>query len=210
MSSSSTATDAASLLLCGDEPQPDDEARRLIEAAGRGDLEAFEALMRRHERRVAGLALRFLGHREDARDAAQEVFLRLFKNLHRLDPERPLEAWLVTVTVNVCRDTARRHGRRSSLEGEAPSLDRADPDPTLDPERRLDGARRLDALRRSLDQLSDNERTALLLRDVEGLPSREVAAVLGTSVGTVRSHICHARLKLRRLLERSGGHDENR
>src|SRR5688572_11473735 len=88
---------------------------KLIERAITGDRTAFEEIVLQHERRVFTLAYRLLGTEEDAQDAAQEVFLRAFKYLRRFDTTRPLEPWLVRMTVNVCRRAGRGRTRTRSL-----------------------------------------------------------------------------------------------
>ncbi len=170
-----------------------------------GKREMFERLMKAHERRVLGTAWRLLGHTEDAQDAAQEVFLRLYRYFDRFDDRRPLEPWLYRVTVNVCRDLGRRRQVRRAISLEeleqAKPLASADPDPgaaaSLGEERRIG--------EQALATLAEKERTALVLRDVEGLSSAEVAEVLGSSQTTVRSQICRARLKIKKFRDRKLG-----
>src|SRR5262245_60397761 len=88
------------------------EVSRLVRLTLRGEAAAFEQIIIRYESRVMKLAARLLGGRDDACDAAQDVFLRAFKYLHRIDPQKPLEPWLLRITVNVCRDLGRRRARR--------------------------------------------------------------------------------------------------
>lgn len=162
-----------------------------------GDLAAFEQIMSRCERRVLRVALRLLNNPQDAQDAAQEVFLRLYKHLGRLDDERGYEAWLFRVTVNVCRDIGRQRRRSVALE-DVPEPASRQPDAHHDAQR----AQQLEIVRRGLCRLGEKERAALVLRDVEGLSTREVAGILGTSENTVRSQICSGRLKLRDFTSR--------
>ncbi len=140
-----------------------------------------------HERMVVGVAYRMLGRMEDARDAAQEVFLRLFQNLDRIqgDPK----AWLYRVTVNVCNDKFRR-GRVVA------ELDERQADPAPGPERALEMDERKMLLMDGLQTLAKRERAAVVLRDVEGLSTREVAGILGVEEVTVRSQVSVARVKL--------------
>ncbi len=84
----------------------------LLDRAKTGDLEAFDQLMRLHEQQVLGTALRLLGNLEDAQDAAQEAFLRLYKSLNRLPDIQQIKPWLYRVTVNVCNDMHRARRRR--------------------------------------------------------------------------------------------------
>lgn len=144
------------------------------------------------ERLVLRTAYRLLGRWEDARDAAQEVFLKLHRSADRFDPDRPLGPWLHRVTVNTCRDAYRR-GRVSEELLEARSEGRDPEDLAM-----LEQQRRL--LHAALEQLPERERLAIVLREIEGLSTEEVAGRLGSSVETVRSQISTGRAKLRRIL----------
>lgn len=143
--------------------------------------------MAAHERMVLRTAYRLLGRLEDAQDAAQEVFLRLFRNLGRIEGDP--KAWLYRVTVNVCNDHYRSRMPAAELDEQ-----RADPAPN--PERVLSLDERKRVLMDGFSILSERERTAVVLRDIEGLSTGETAAILGVAEGTVRSHISTARVKL--------------
>lgn len=171
----------------------------LVARARRGDTRAFEHLLRIHERRVVATAWRLLGNLADAEDAAQEVFLRLYRYLHRFDNRRAFEPWIYRVTVNVCRDLGRRRNRRDGGKAvpleespEASGLRDAGPDPAaravLDEERRI--------AEQAIATLAEKERAALVLRDVQGLSTLEVTQILGSSEITVRSQICRARFAI--------------
>jgi RNA polymerase sigma-70 factor (ECF subfamily) len=160
-----------------------------------GDPAAFEALLRTHEAMVARTALRLTGNRQDAQDAAQEVFLRLHRSLGRIDDSLNLTGWLYRVTVNVCRDILRKRRNTDSLDDiqlAAPSFTEAD----------LGRAQQLKLVEDALRTLPEKERAAVTLRDIEGLSTREVAEILGSSEATVRSQISAARLKIRKMLRR--------
>ena len=169
-----------------------------IDQAAKADrLAAFESLMRQYERLVLVTALRLLGNLADAQDAAQEVFLRLYRNLDKVEAERAIAAWLYRVTVNVCHDRHRRRRESQPIE-DAVDVPAAGPDPqqsTTDAERRR-------VLHMSLRMLPERERAALVLRDLEGLSTEEVAQVLGSSPATVRSQISSARVKVKDYVER--------
>lgn len=158
-----------------------------------GNEAAFERLVAAHERLVFGTAMRLLGNREDARDAAQEVFLRLYRNLGRVDEAR-MAAWLYKVTVNVCRDAGRERRPVSELDAEHPSG-------AAGPEAGAVEADRRRLLANGLRRLSEKERAAVVLRDLEGLSTREVAQAMGNTEATVRSHLSAARLKLKQYIE---------
>jgi RNA polymerase sigma-70 factor, ECF subfamily len=151
----------------------------------------FEALVAAHERMVLRTAYRLLGRLEDAQDAAQEVFLRLFRNLGRIEGDP--KSWLYRVTVNVCNDYYRR-------QMPVTELDEHRVDPAPDPERALTLDQRKRLLMDGLGILSERERAAIVLRDIEGLSTAETAEALGVAEGTVRSHISIARVKLARYV----------
>jgi RNA polymerase sigma-70 factor (ECF subfamily) len=172
-------------------------ADRVLSLAQSGDPAAFEALLRMHEVSVARTALRLTANRQDAQDAAQEVFLRLHCSLRRIDESRNLPGWLYRVTVNVCHDILRKRRNTGSLdEAEArlsvPSCTEAE----------VSRAQQLKLVDDALRTLPEKERAAVTLRDIEGLSTREVAEILGSSEATVRSQISAARLKIRKMLRR--------
>jgi RNA polymerase sigma-70 factor (ECF subfamily) len=169
----------------------------VIEAARAGDLEAFDLLMRQYQRLVLVTALRLLGNLEDAQDASQEVFLRLYRKLRTVEAEHTLSGWLYRVTVNVCHDLRRRKPVSSPVE-EAEDIPSSDSDPQASAVQ----AERRRVLAMSLRMLPEKERAALVLRDLEGLPTGEVARLLGSSEATVRSQISKARVKVRDFAER--------
>jgi RNA polymerase sigma-70 factor, ECF subfamily len=151
----------------------------------------FEQIVAEHQRMVVGTAYRLLGRMEDAQDAAQEVFLRLLKHGDRIqgDPK----PWLYRVTVNICNDHYRRRVRVAEIDPRRP-----DPSPGADHAIELDDRKRL--LMEGLQTLPERERAAVVLRDVEGLSTREVAEILGVEEVTVRSQISIARVKLAKFV----------
>jgi RNA polymerase sigma-70 factor (ECF subfamily) len=168
-----------------------------IERARAGDLAAFEQLMRQYERMVLVTALRLLGSMPDAQDVSQEVFLKLYRNLGKVESSGALPGWLYRVTVNTCHDLRRRRPASVPMEdaGEVPSRE-------ADPQQQTTAEERRRALYLSLRMLSGKEREALVLRDLEGLSTEEVARVLGSSEATVRSQISKARVKVKGFVER--------
>jgi RNA polymerase sigma-70 factor (ECF subfamily) len=187
--------------LSQDELSPEAaEITRLVRLTLGGDSTAFEQIILRYETRVMTMAARLLGARDDAPDVAQEVFLRAFKYLHRLDLQKPVEPWLIGITVNVCRDTVRRRQRRRDTfaEIEAPETIDHSADPYAGAVRKQE---RL-ILQKALDGLPDKERLAIVLRDVEGLSTAEVASILQSSETTVRSQVSRGRLRLKAAIDR--------
>ncbi len=154
------------------------------------NVEPFETLLRAHERRVLRVAWRMLGTLEDAQDAAQEVFLKLHRHYRRLDP-LTLDAWLYRTTVNCCYDALRK--RRP--------VDRLTVEPAAPPETDLERDERRRLVTEGLKTLPERERAAVVLREIEGLSTAEVAAALGTSEVTVRSQVSMGKARLKKWLE---------
>ena len=173
------------------------ERSRWIEAARAGDLAAFDLLMRQYERLVLVTAWRLLGNLDDAKDASQEVFLRLYRNLRKLERAENVSGWLYRVTVNVCHDLRRRRPAEAPVKE---ALDVAAG--AADPQQAAAEAERRRALELSLRLLSEREREAVVLRDLEGLSTEETARAMGSTEATVRSQISQARVKMRGFLER--------
>ena len=156
-------------------------------------LAAFEIVMEAQERRVIGVALRMLGRLEDAQDVAQEVFLKLYKHFERV--EGSVEGWLYRTTINACWDLIKSRPRTTELVVEPPAAD--------DPRREAQARQEWGRVERALQRLGERERAALVLRDLEGLETREVARILGVQEVTIRSQIATVRIKLKRMLEGS-------
>lgn len=192
----------------------------LVARARAGDATAFERIMLDTERKVVATAWRMLGNREDARDAAQEVYLRVYKYLDRFKPEQDFNGWLYRITINVCRDAARK--RRGATSGGGGAAGRSDffaaPSNECDAaqqqrvapdaEENAIRAQQRSMLMSALETLPEKERAAFVLRDLEGLTTEEVARVLRSRPVTVRSQISSARTKLKihceRLLKKGG------
>jgi RNA polymerase sigma-70 factor (ECF subfamily) len=175
---------------------------RLAERAAEGDLEAFDELMVRTERRVVAIAWRMLGNGDDARDAAQEVYLRVYRALERYRPDEPFMAWVYRITVNVCYDEGRRrrrYDRRHEPIGDEQPAVAAD----TDVEASVLRAQKRAIVARALETLPERERAAFVLRDLEGLSTEEVAETLGTRPVTVRSQVSIARAKVKRFCARA-------
>ena len=174
----------------------------LLRLAQGGNRDALERLIMRHEKRIFALAFRLTGSVADAQDATQETFTRLHLRIREIQAERGAGPWLAVVAVNACRDIGRRR-RRSRLVAMPLAADF--PDAFPDPEHRLYARESEACLQAGLATLPEKERAALVLREVEGLTTAEVARALGSSEVTVRSQISNARLKLRRFFARREG-----
>lgn len=180
----------------------------LARAAG-GDGDAFAALVRGHQERLVGLCARWLGDREEARDAAQEVFLKAFRHASRVEPRGRFFTWLYRIAINHCLNQTRRRriARFFSLQGlggggqegsgvreGAGDFDPADDGP--DAETALLARERWQRTRERLDRLPENQRVVVLLARFEGLSGREIAETLGITEGAVESRLVRAMRRL--------------
>lgn len=180
------------------------DERRLIQQAREGDLDAFEALVRLHQRMVYGLALSLTRSHHDAEEIAQTVFLKTWRGLKTFRWEASLSTWLYRLTRNACTDHLRQNRKRSGDRSlEDPGLTSlADQAPL--PQEIMEQRERLQALMNAMEKLPEKSRTVLLLREVEGFTYREIAQDLGLSEGTVKSRLSRARRALRKNLLASG------
>jgi RNA polymerase sigma-70 factor (ECF subfamily) len=179
---------------------PDEE---LVDDWRAGDARAFEALVRRHERRVFGLLLRMLGSREEAEDAAQETFLNLHRNGHRFRRESRFSTFVYRVAVNAALNRRRTLGRRrAQLErlGERQAAGDDLQSAPRGPEDSTAGGQIQARVQREIKALSPTLRAPLVLHDIEGVAYGEIARILGVAEGTVKSRIHRARKALRSQL----------
>ncbi len=172
----------------------------------RTDQAEFERRMRDSHRQVYGLAMRLTGQQSDAEDLVQEAYIRAFRFFHRYDSNLPFTSWMYRILTNVHIDQNRRKGRirTSSLDHSGADGETAweVADETSSPERTLMHGALDDALQYALMSMSPEFRTAVVLADVEGMAYEEIAEVMKTSIGTVRSRIHRGRRQLRRYLDR--------
>lgn len=182
-------------------PTRDGDDARLVELARAGDDQAFGALVVRYERRLIRVIVRLVRDEELARDLAQDTFTRVYTRLDRFDTSRRFGPWLLRVGVNLAVD----HLRRRVLPSQSidhPHPDRPEQfdltDPAPDPLARAEMA---EEVHRVIDLLPLPERTILVLRDLEGYPTGEVAAIVGRQEATVRWRLARARELFREAWE---------
>jgi RNA polymerase sigma-70 factor (ECF subfamily) len=170
----------------------------LIERAAAGDTAAFERIMIHSQRRVMAVTWRMLGNEADARDASQEVFLRVYKYIKRFRQDEDFFAWLYGITLNVCRDFLKK--RKDDSNRFVPLSERAEAmvfDIAADAESIVVQAQHRELIAKAIALLPFKERASIVLRDMEGCSTEEVARVMKSSATTVRSQISSARKKIR-------------
>lgn len=173
---------------------------RLVEEARRGDRDAFGELVRRYERRLIRVIMRFVRDEDLARDLSQETFLRVYEKLEMFDPSRRFGPWLFRIGVNLSLDFLRRRKRRGrwALFSESPS--ERMPDPGVEDPRRLQNLQ--EEVRTVLEGLPESYRTVLILRDLENFSTSEIAAILNRKEATIRWRLAEARSRFQRLWEK--------
>ena len=175
--------------------------RAAAEAARQGNQLAFRVLVERHSRAVFRLAFRMTGNEQDAEDMVQETFLRAFKQLHRFDGRASFGTWLYRIAANCSLDLIRaRRVRREQQPGLEAT---ASPEPS--PERVTRGKQLASLLDQALDQLSEAERTAFVLRHFEGCTIEEIAKILGVRNSAAKHSVFRAVQKLRCALQPAWG-----
>ncbi len=186
-----------------------------VSRAAEGDHEAFRVLVERYQGRAYGLALRVMRDEEQAKDVVQEAFLKAYRSLDRFEGRSSFYTWFYRVVMNLCIDAKRRQppGRMVEWdEGHAletpvgSGLDAVDParQQASGPAGDLERAELRETIRCAIEELPDDARQTLLLREVDGLSYSEIAKSLGIPKGTVMSRLHHARRRLRALLSEQG------
>ena len=178
----------------------------VVERVKAGDHDAFRHLVERHSRSVFRLAYRMTGHEQDAEDVVQETFLRAFRQIRRFEERSSFATWLYRITVNCSHDLLRqrpRAGARPSLDdpdlGLAAGL--ADAAASADPLRELASRRIDERVRSAMRELSDQERSAFVMRHFEGLSIDEIGRALDLKTSAAKHSIFRAVQKLRRALD---------
>lgn len=182
------------------------EEMTLIHRAQQGDLSAYETLIQSYETLIYNLCLRMLKDQQEAYDAAQEVCLKIWRQLGTYKGKSKLTTWIYRLTTNQCLDILRKNKKKQEV---SLYIDEEDTEEKLAPTQsvwedvseHMMHSERQRVLWEAIDSLKEEYRIALLLRDIEGRSYEEIASILELSLGTVKSRISRARLKLKKILE---------
>ena len=174
----------------------------LIQRCAVGDEAACTELVGEHQRMVVQLAMNLLGDRDEALDLSQEVFLRVFRTIHRFRGQSSLRTWIYRIAVNQARNRHRFWRRRHradqvSLDQHVAAHGEFQSGGELTPDRMLAQKQLAERLNHALEHLPFDQRTAIILREIDGLSYEEIAFSLGVAIGTVKSRLTRARQALR-------------
>lgn len=184
----------------------DDIEKTLLNKAKQGNIIAFEKLIISHEKTVYNIAYRMFNNEEDAKDIAQEVFIKIYKNLNKFDGNCKISTWIHRITVNTCIDELRkRKGKETSSIDSLIDLDDSEvqkqyTDNSFNPEQSLINKEDIEDLKNAINLLSENHKTLIVLRDIQGLSYNEISEITQISLGTIKSRISRARIQLKNII----------
>lgn len=186
---------------------------KLIELSQQGDLDAFEKLIIDYEKKIYVIAYRFMGNEHDAKDLTQETFIKAFNNIKNFRRESSFSTWICRIANNACIDELRKIKRRpcDSLDEEINldegSVSKQVKDERPTPEEVYETEELNQYLQKMLNELNENFRMVVVLRDIEGYSYEEIAEITNVSLGTVKSRLYRARKELKERIssEKKGG-----
>ena len=179
--------------------------KELVRLLKKGDRNAFNELISEYQNRVINIAYGMLSDADDALDASQEVFIKIFKNIDSFKEDSSLTTWIYRICANVCKDFLRKRMRTGKTVSIYATDDENNeilkiPDSASTPEERSEQAELQSLIREAMVELGEVARTVLVLCDIEGMSYDEIAAILKLPVGTVKSRINRARQALRKKI----------
>ncbi len=182
------------------------DENRLIDQIRKGDIASYEILVKRYESRIFYHCLKFLGNHEDAEDVLQESFLKAFRALDSFRGDAAFPTWLYKIATNGCLLKIRQRKRRDAYSLDEPIetgdsfIQRELADWSNDPALQVDGDEVRQIIDMAINNLPDDKRIVLVLKDIENMPNKEIGELLGISLSAVKSRLHRARLVLRSKL----------
>ena len=186
-----------------------DEDIALITSFLKGDRVSFDRLVLKYQDRILNLCVRTAGDYAEGEDAAQETFVKVYKNLNKFKGEALFSTWLYRIAVNTCKNRRRSWWNRMKrtavridkpIETEEGEHTYEIGDTSLSPIKDLERLQIADSVKKALDTLTDKHKELIILRDIQGLSYEEIEAILGISIGTVKSRLSRARKAMQEKL----------
>ncbi len=181
-----------------------DVERELLRKCQAGNARFFEPIVRAYERPGMRVALGMMGNRDDATDALQDAFIKAWRSLRSFDLKRSFSPWFFQILRNQCRDALRKRKVRFRLEALDERLEMNPADPEQSPARIQERRAAKEQLWKALEQLSEDHREIIVLKEIEGFRYGEIARILNVPEGTVASRLFHARRALATVLRATG------
>lgn len=186
-----------------DHSSTDDQA--LVKAAQNGDTGAFEELVARHRDKIYARAYSMMRNEEEAIDLSQEAWVKGWQRLRQFHGESGFGTWMTRIVINLCLDQLRKHKRQRTesieeLNAESGGVERQMPVVTVNPTAGLERGELRQRIDKALGLLSHEHRTALVLHEFDEMEYKEIAKIMGCSIGTVMSRLFYARRKMAALL----------
>ncbi len=179
--------------------------RELVRGAQKGDTLAFEELVARHRDKVYARAYGMMRNEDAALDLSQEAWVKGWQRLRQFQGESSFSTWITRIVINLCLDQLRKQKRQrtdslEALSEESGGVERQMPVVAVNPSAGLEREELRQRIDRALDQLSYEHRTALILHEFQEMEYKEIAKVMGCSIGTVMSRLFYARRRMAALL----------
>ncbi|MCC5911761.1 MAG: sigma-70 family RNA polymerase sigma factor [Clostridiaceae bacterium] len=182
----------------------DHDEKTLIEKSQKGDVESFEILITSYQKTAFNIAYRMLGNFEDANDITQEAFIKVYKSIDKFKGESSFTTWLYAIVNNICLDFLRKKKKIKIISIDKSqgneNYQREIPDETNTPEVLFEKKEVRRTVQDAINQLKDEHRTIIILRDIQGFSYEEIAEILDISTGTVKSRISRARRSLKVII----------
>ncbi|HHV28550.1 RNA polymerase sigma factor [Acetivibrio mesophilus] len=181
--------------------------KELIGKAKQGDVEAFEKLIEGCQKKVFNIAFRMLGNFDDASELSQEVFLKAYKSIKNFKGDSLFNTWIYKVTTNACLDEIRKRKNKKvvsldeDIEIGGNEMKRQIKDDSPGPELTAEDNELKRAVKDSINMLSEEYRTVIVLRDIQGFSYEEISGIIKCPEGTVKSRINRARQALKKILQ---------
>ena len=181
--------------------------RWLVEESRKGNVEAFEELIKDYKKTAYNIALRIMRNVEDAEDASQEALIKIFKNISSFNMESTFKVWMYRIIVNTCIDFKRRKNISTvSIDetmdlGSGREVQREISDESYNPDALIERNYSTQLVNDAINALEDDFKTIIILRDIKGFTYDEISQILSCNLGTVKSRLSRARKRLKELLE---------
>jgi len=180
----------------------------LIEQSRKGNVDAFEELIRDYKKSAYNIALRVLQNKEDAEDVSQEALIKVFKNIQNFNMQSTFKVWLYRIVVNACLDFKRKKTIVAFSVDESYELDNGDEvyrqieDKTNDPDFMVEKNYNSQIVSACVNNLEDDFKTIIVLRDIQGFTYNEISEILSCNIGTVKSRLSRARKSLKDIIDK--------